>query len=97
MDVCGEKVIYKDMNSPRQSYLYSDNWPSYLFTPILQWPELRILWDTLTVVDVDIPKALKSRKYQPELRPELLDVARSTLEQTFDSQEAEARRIEVRS
>jgi hypothetical protein len=96
IDVCGDKVTFKDMNSPRQDYLYAAGWPTFLFAPVLQWPELTPLWETVEVRDFDWPKAMKKRNYEGELRADLVDAARSALEQAFDPKEAAARGIKLR-
>jgi hypothetical protein len=91
-----DKVTFNSMNSGRQEYLYAGKWPTFLFTPILQWPELTPLWPTLEVVEYDWAKALKKRNYQGLPRPDLLEHARSALEQAFDAEEAAARGIRLR-
>jgi len=96
MDLEGNQVTFKDMTTPRQDYLYADGAPSHLYTPILQWPELTPLWETLEVQEFHLQKAIKSRKYVPMLRPDLIEAARSVLEQAFDAEEAAARGIELR-
>ena len=96
MDLGGPQVTYKDMTSPRQDYLDADGSPAHLYTPILQWPELTPLWETLEVQAFDLQKAIKSRKYAPKLLPNLIAAARSVLEQAFDPEEAAARGVELR-
>lgn len=95
IDICRKHVTVKDMHTPRQDYLHAGEWPSFLFAPILQWPDLKPLWETLEVHEFDWPTAMKKRKYQPIARPELLDAARAALEQAFDSHEATARGIRL--
>jgi hypothetical protein len=95
IDVRGNKVTFKDMNTPRQDYLYAAEWPTFLFAPILQWPDLRPLWDTLEVRELDWQKAMKKRNYQGPLRPDLTEAARNALEQAFRPEEAAARGIRL--
>ena len=94
-EVNSSQVTYNDTRSPRQDYLRAKSWTEALFTPILQWPDLTPLWETLTVSEFEIAKALKSRKYEPALRADLQAAARSALEQAFDGTEAKARGIRV--
>ncbi|HUG70366.1 MAG TPA: SMI1/KNR4 family protein [Pirellulaceae bacterium] len=96
IDVRGDKVTFNDMNSARQDYLYAAGWPTFLFSPILQWPELTPLWETIEVRDFDWSKAMKKRNYEGELCKELVDAARSALEQAFGAEEAAARGIRLR-
>jgi hypothetical protein len=86
------QVTYNDTRSPRQDYLHAPNWPDALFSPIVQWPQLTPLWDTLQVVEFEFSKAVKSRKYTPTPRPDLSSAARSTLEQAFTRSAARERR-----
>lgn len=94
--VQGDKVVFNDMNTARQEYLYAGKWPTFLFTPILQWPELTPLWATLEVREFDWARAVKKRNYQGPLRADLLPHARSALEQAFNAEEAAARGIRLR-
>jgi len=96
IDVRGQHVTFNDMTSARQDYLYAQEWPTFLFAPILQWPELTPLWETLEVREFDWNKAMKKRKYEGVLRDDLKAAAREALEQAFDPEEAEARRIKLR-
>ncbi len=90
------QVTYNDTKSPRQDYLYTRNAADSRFAPILQWPELTPLWETLKVVEFEPAKAFKSRKYVPDPRPDLVPAARSALEQGFSADEAAARGIRLR-
>ena len=94
--VRGAKVVFNDMNTARQDYLYATSWPSFLFAPILQWPDLTPLWPTVEVREFDWTKATKKRNYEGSLRPDLHDDARSALEQAFNADEAAARGIRLR-
>jgi len=89
------QVTFNDTRSPRQDYLNAGSWTDALFAPILEWPELTPLWDTLVVQEFDLKKAIKSRKYQPTPRPDLIPAARSALEQAFNAREAAARGIRI--
>ncbi len=89
------QVTFNDMRSARQDYLRCANWPTYLFAPILQWPDLKPIWETLEVSEFDIQKAIKKRTYQPSPRNDLIEAARSALEQGFDAHEAALRRIQL--
>lgn len=89
------QVTFNDMRSARQDYLHCAKWPTYLFAPILQWPELKPIWETLEVAEFDIQKAIKKRTYQPSPRNDLIEAARSALEQGFDAHEAAVRGIEL--
>jgi hypothetical protein len=96
IDVRGDKVTFNDMQSARQDYLHAGPWPAMLFAPILEWPDLTPLWDTIEVREFDWPKAMRKRKYEGPLREDLYDAARSALEQAFNAEEAAARGIRVR-
>jgi hypothetical protein len=96
IDVRGDKVTFNDMQSARQDYLHAGPWPAMLFAPILEWPDLTPLWNTIEVREFDWPKAMRKRKYEGPLREELHDAARSALEQAFNAEEAAARGIRVR-
>lgn len=89
------QVTFNDMRSPRQDYLHCAEWPTYLFAPILQWPELTPIWETLEVSEFDIQKAIKKRTYQPSPRNDLIEAARTALEQGFDAHEAAVRGIQL--
>lgn len=82
-EVNNGKVTFNDTRSPRQDYLHGKCWNEALFLPILEWPELTPLWETLSVHEFDIKQAIKSRNYKPVTRPDLLDDARSLLERAF--------------
>lgn len=90
------QVTYNDTQSPRQDYLHTKGWAEARFAPILQWPELTPMWETLQVVEFEPARAFKSRKYIPEPRADLVPAARSTLEQAFQAEEAAARGIRLR-
>ncbi len=94
-EVNNGQVTFNDTRSPRQDYLHAKHWVDGLFAPILQWPKLTPLWETLSVQEFALGKALKSRKYVPAPRDDLISAARSALEQAFDSGEASARGIRV--
>ena len=96
IDVRRDHVTFKDMHTPRQDYLFAGQWPSFLFAPILQWPDLKPLWETLEVQEFDWPTATKKRNYRPTPRADLLAAARGALEQAFDAQEAAARGIRLK-
>jgi hypothetical protein len=96
MDVRGDKVTFKDMQTPRQDYLYAGGWPTFLFAPILQWPELTPLWETLEVREFDWGQAIRKRRYQGKLRGDLQVWARSALNLSFQAAEAAARGIRLR-
>lgn len=97
IDMERRSVTFKCMVTPRQDYIYAtDDWPAVLFAPIIQWPELVPAWETLEVLEFDAGKAMKSRKYKPTPRPDLLDAARESLQQAFDAEEASARGIRIR-
>jgi hypothetical protein len=87
------QVTYNDTRSPRQDYLHANNWPDALFLPIVQWPALTPLWDTLQVVEFELSKAVKSRNYSPTPRSDLSAAARITLEQAFTPAAAAARGV----
>ncbi|MFO1042602.1 MAG: ankyrin repeat domain-containing protein [Planctomycetaceae bacterium] len=89
------QVTFNDMRTPRQDYLRCAEWPTYLFAPILQWPDLKPIWETLEVTEFDIQKAIKKRTYQPSPRNDLAEAAHSALEQGFDAYEAAVRGIEL--
>jgi hypothetical protein len=91
IDVNRDSLTLKDMATPRQDYLSVAEWPGILYAPILQWPELTPLWETLEVRELDWNKAVKKRGYVGPLREDLHDAARAALEQAFDSDEAAAR------
>lgn len=63
------------------------------FIPVVQWPELSPLWETVEVFEFNWEQAGKSRKYTPAPRPDLLEAACSALKQGFDAREAFARGI----
>jgi hypothetical protein len=90
------QVTFNDTRSPRQDYLHAPTWIEALFLPILQWPELSPLWETLQVSEFELAQAMKSRKYTPMPRPELVPAARSALEQGFNAEEAAARGVQLR-
>jgi hypothetical protein len=92
-EVNNGQVTFNDTRSPRQDYLHGKSWVEALFAPIVQWPELTPLWETLAVQEFDLKKAIKSRQYDPTPRPDLLPAARSALEQAFDPREAAARGV----
>jgi len=94
-EVNNGQVTFNDTRSPRQDYLRGATWTEALFAPIVQWPELTPLWETLSVSEFDVGKAIRSRKYQPPPRPDLQAAARSALEQAFDPREAAARGINI--
>lgn len=94
-EVNNTQVTFNDTRSPRQDYLRGATWSEALFAPIVQWPELTPLWETLSVSEFDVGKAIKSRKYQPTPRADLHSAARSALEQAFDPREAAARGISI--
>lgn len=96
IDVQRRCVTFNDMTSARQDYLHADNWPAVLFLPIIQWPQLTPLWNTLEVHEFDWNAAMKKRNYQPNPRPDLLGAAREALHQTFDAEEAAARGVRLR-
>jgi len=86
-EVGNSQVTFNDTRSPRQDYLHAKTWTEALFAPIAQWPELRPLWETLTVQEYNLSKAIKSRRYQPTPRPDLHAAAQSALEKAFSTQE----------
>jgi hypothetical protein len=94
--VRGDKVVFNDMTTPRQDYLFAGTWPASLFAPILQWPDLKPLWETLEVREFDWDRAVKKRDYQGTLRPDLVEHARSALDQAFNAEEAAARGIRLK-
>lgn len=96
IDLRHNHVACKDMHTPRLDYLHAGDWPSFLFAPSLQWPDLKPLWETLEVLEFDWPTANTKRKYQPKPRPDMLDAARDALEQAFDATEAAARGFRLR-
>lgn len=95
-DIQRQQVTFNSMTSPRQDYLYAEDWPSILFVPVLQWPQLTPLWETLEVQEFDWNRALKKRNYQPTPRPDLRDAASEALHQSLNSEEAAARMIRLR-
>lgn len=95
-DIHRHIVTLNDMTSARQEYMHTDGYPAVLFLPILQWPELTPLWDTVEVQECDWAKAIKKPKYKPTPRPDLIDAARQALEQGFNAEEAAARSIRLR-
>ena len=96
IDLNRGQVTLKDANTPRQDYLHAGDWPGVLFAPILQWPDLTPLWESLEVHEFDWPTAMRKRKYQPAARPDLHPAAHSALEQAFDADEAAARGVRLR-
>lgn len=95
-DIQRHCVTFNDMTSARQDYLYADGYPAVLFLPILQWPELTPLWETVEVQECDWAKAIKKPKYQPAPHPELVEAAREALQQAFNAEEAAARQVRLR-
>ena len=92
-DVTRKQVTYEDMTTPRQNYFTEKGPVTQFFVPIVQWPELTPLWETVEVFEFNWKQADKSRKYTPEPRTDLLEAARSALEQGFNANEATARGI----
>lgn len=91
-DVTRDQVTFSDVNSPMQDYFTGMPTVKLFFCPITQWPELTPLWETLRVVEFDWKQAGK-KAYQPGERPELMEAARSVLQQAFDVEEAKARGV----
>jgi hypothetical protein len=54
------------------------------------------LWETLEVREIDWQQAIKKRKYQGRVWEDLLEAARSALEQAFDPAEAAARGVRLK-
>lgn len=95
IDINEQSLTIRDMQSPRQTYLSAKPWPAILFAPIVQWPELTLLWDSINIHEFDINQAMKKRKYVPASRPDLTLAATEAMKQAVNAKEAEIRNIRV--
>jgi hypothetical protein len=93
VDVGDSQTIVNVPDSPAQDYLRAGAWPRPLFAPILQWPALTPMWETVGVVEVDVAKSLRLRRTVETPRPDLREVAASAWRQGLDSQEAATRGV----
>src|SRR5262245_54901115 len=96
-EVGADSVTVNDTVTPRQEYLTVNEkeWPGNLFGPILQWPELTPLWESIEVREVNRKQALRKRDYTGKLREDLHNAARSAFELAFNPKEAQARGIKL--
>jgi hypothetical protein len=91
-----DKVTFKDMSSPRLDFLYvRRGWPDVLFAPILQWPDLTFLWETLVVREYELAKAARKRDYKAVERADLVAAASEMMRQASDAHEAAIRAIRL--
>ncbi len=68
------------------------SWPNSLFAPITQWPDLRPLWETVDVKEINLQLTTAKRGYEGQPRADLIAAA---LEQGFNADDAVARNIRL--
>jgi hypothetical protein len=95
VDVGGKHAIYKDTYTPRQDSLCPGPWPLPLFAPIVQWPKLTPLWETIQVMDADVAKSRRMGHWVGAARPDLVEAATSAWRQGLDPAQARARGVDL--
>jgi hypothetical protein len=93
----GAQAVVNPVGLPAQDYLRAGAWPLPLFAPIVRWPQLTPLWDTVQVLEADVAKSLRIGRWVGTARPDLAETAVAAWRQGFDAAEAKRRGVTVDS